>query len=60
MARSVKKGPFIEPSLLRKVELLNKSGAKRVVKTWARGSTISPDFVGHTFAVHNGNRFNPV
>ncbi|MBI2950645.1 30S ribosomal protein S19 [bacterium] len=60
MARSVKKGPFIEQSLLKKVEQMNKSGDKRVIKTWARGSTISPDFVGHTFAVHNGNKFIPV
>lgn len=60
MARSVKKGPFIAPSLLKKVEQMNKSGDKRVIKTWARGSTISPDFVGHTFAVHNGNKFIPV
>ena len=60
MARSVKKGPFILLSLLKKVEQMNKSGDKRVVKTWARGSTISPDFVGHTFAVHNGNKFIPV
>ena len=60
MARSVKKGPFIEASLLKKVETMNASGDKRVIKTWSRASTISPDFVGHTLAVHNGNKFIPV
>ena len=60
MARSVKKGPFIEASLLKKVEAMNDSGDKRVIKTWSRSSTISPDFVGHTLAVHNGNKFIPV
>ena len=60
MARSVKKGPFIEASLLKKVETMNASGDKRVIKTWSRTSTISPDFVGHTLAVHNGNKFIPV
>ncbi len=60
MARSVKKGPFIEASLLKKVETMNASGDKRVIKTWSRSSTISPDFVGHTLAVHNGNKFIPV
>ncbi len=60
MGRSIKKGPFIDLGLLKKVEQMNKSGDKRVIKTWARGSTISPDFVGHTFAVHNGNKFIPV
>ncbi|MFQ5747381.1 MAG: 30S ribosomal protein S19 [Gemmatimonadota bacterium] len=60
MARSVKKGPFIDEKLLRKVEAMNKSGEKRVIKTWSRASTISPEFVGHTVAVHNGNKFIPV
>ncbi|MEE9207055.1 MAG: 30S ribosomal protein S19 [Gemmatimonadota bacterium] len=60
MARSIKKGPFIEASLLKKVETMNASGDKRVIKTWSRSSTISPDFVGHTLAVHNGNKFIPV
>ncbi|MEN8145874.1 MAG: 30S ribosomal protein S19 [Gemmatimonadota bacterium] len=60
MARSVKKGPYIEASLLKKVEAMNASGDKRVIKTWSRASTISPDFVGHTLAVHNGNKFIPV
>jgi small subunit ribosomal protein S19 len=60
MARFVKKGPFIEASLQQKIEQMNKSGNKRVVQTWARRSTIAPDFVGHTLAVHNGNKFIPV
>jgi small subunit ribosomal protein S19 len=60
MARSVKKGPFIDERLLKRVETMNKSGEKRVIKTWARASTISPEFVGHTLAVHNGNKFIPV
>ena len=60
MSRSIKKGPFIEPSLAKKIETMNKSGEKRVIQTWARRSTISPDFVGHTLAVHNGNKFIPV
>lgn len=60
MARSLKKGPFISFKLLKKVDALNETGAKKVVKTWSRASTISPDFVGHTFAVHNGNKFIPV
>ncbi len=60
MPRSVKKGPFIDEKLLLKVQRMNKSGEKRVIKTWSRASTISPDFVGHTVAVHNGNKFIPV
>lgn len=60
MPRSVKKGPFISEELARKVETMNSKGEKKVVKTWSRASTISPDFVGHTFAVHNGNKFVPV
>ena len=60
MARSVKKGPYIDPKLLKKIEAMNRSGDKRVIKTWARASTISPEFVGHTLAVHNGNKFIPV
>lgn len=60
MARSLKKGPYIDPSLMRKIEALNESGEKRVIKTWARRSTIPPDFVGHTLAIHNGNKFIPV
>ena len=60
MSRSIKKGPYVDPKLLKKVESLNKANQKRVVKTWSRSSTIVPDFVGHTFAVHNGNKFIPV
>lgn len=60
MARSVKKGPFIEPQLVKKIEKLNKDNKKVVVKTWARRSTIPPEFVGHTIAVHNGIKFIPV
>jgi len=60
MPRSVKKGPYIDEKLLRKIQVMNDSGDKRVIKTWARASTISPDFVGHTVAVHNGNKFIPV
>jgi len=60
MSRSIKKGPYIDQRLLEKVEAMNSRGEKRVIKTWARASTISPEFVGHTLAVHNGNKFIPV
>ena len=60
MSRSLKKGPFIEFSLEKKILALNATTKKSVVKTWARRSIISPDFVGHTVAVHNGNKFIPV
>ena len=60
MARSIKKGPFADKKLLKKVQELNKSGKKEVIKTWSRRSTIFPDFIGHTFAVHNGKEFIPV
>ena len=60
MARSVKKGPYVSDKLVRKVEELSKSKKEKVIKTWARRSTITPEFVGHTFAVHNGNKFIPV
>ena len=60
MARSLKKAAFVDPKLAEKLEALNKSGQKKVIKTWSRASTITPDFVGHTFAVHNGNKFVPV
>ncbi len=60
MARSVKKGPFIDEHLLLKIGRMNESGEKRVVKTWSRRSTVTPEFVGHTLAVHNGNKFIPV
>jgi small subunit ribosomal protein S19 len=60
MARSVKKGPFVDEPLMDKVAIMNSKNEKRVIKTWSRRSTIVPDFVGHTFAVHNGNKFIPV
>ncbi len=60
MARSLKKGPYVFDRLLTKVKNLNKSGKKEVIKTWSRRSTIYPDFIGHTFAVHNGKEFIPV
>jgi len=60
MARSIKKGPYIDESLAKKIEQLNQTNKKVVVKTWARRSTIPPDFVGHTIAVHNGIKFIPI
>jgi small subunit ribosomal protein S19 len=60
MSRSLRKGPYVDPKLQKKVEALNKANQKRVIKTWARDCTIIPEFVGHTFAVHNGNKFIPV
>jgi small subunit ribosomal protein S19 len=60
MARSLKKGPYVAYKLLKKIDKLNDSGKKTVLKTWSRSSMITPDFVGHTLAVHNGNKFIPV
>ncbi len=60
MARSIKKGPFVDIKLMSKVDVMNSAGKKSVIKTWSRRSMIIPDFVGHTFAVHNGNKFIPV
>jgi len=60
MARSIKKGPFVQDALQGKVSAMNGRNEKKVVKTWSRASTILPEFVGHTFAVHNGNKFIPV
>ena len=60
MGRSVKKGPFVQPVLLKRVQEMNKAGEKRILKTWSRSSTIFPDFVGHTFAVHDGRKHVPV
>ncbi len=57
MSRSLKKGPYVEEKLLRKVDRMNQSGQKRVIKTWSRRSMIAPEFVGHTFAIHNGKNF---
>ena len=60
MSRSIKKGPFVQPKLLSRVQAMNEAGEKRVLKTWSRASTIFPDFVGHTFAVHDGRKHVPV
>ena len=60
MSRSIKKGPFVEESLMAKIERLNSVGDKKVIKTWSRRSTIVPEFLGHTGAVHNGKQFVPV
>lgn len=60
MSRSAKKGPFVDPKLLKKVEAMNSMGQKKIIKTWSRKCVISPDFVGHTFAVHNGKQHIPV
>ena len=60
MARSLKKGPFIDEHLMKKVKKLNEDNKKEVIKTWSRRSTIYPEFIGHTFAVHNGKEFIPV
>ncbi len=60
MARSLKKGPYIDMKLLAKIQAMNRSGEKRVIRTWSRRSTITPELVGHTLAVHNGKRFFPV
>ena len=60
MGRSVKKGPFVQPVLLKRVQEMNKTGEKKIVKTWSRSYTIFPDFVGHTFAVHDGRKHVPV
>ena len=60
MGRSIKKGPFVQPVLLKRVRVMNEAGEKRVLKTWSRSSTIFPDFVGHTFAVHDGRKHVPV
>lgn len=60
MGRSIKKGPFVAPELIKRVVAMNEAGEKKVVKTWSRASTIFPDFVGHTFAVHDGRKHVPV
>lgn len=60
MARSLKKGPFVDLSLMKKISAMNDGGSKKVIKTWSRRSTITPEFIGHTFAVHNGNKFIPI
>ena len=60
MGRSIKKGPYVQPVLLKRVKEMNEAGEKRVLKTWSRSSTIFPDYVGHTFAVHDGRKHVPV
>src|SRR5437773_6411292 len=60
MSRSLKKGPFVDTSLLEKIEVMNRGAEKKVIKTWSRRSTVIPEFVGHTLAVHNGKKFIPV
>ena len=60
MPRSVKKGPYIDPKLVKKIEAMNRSGTKRVIRTWSRRSMITPELLGHTLAIHNGKKFFPV
>ncbi|MCB4792630.1 MAG: 30S ribosomal protein S19 [Elusimicrobia bacterium] len=60
MSRSTKKGPYVDEKLLKKIQKLNETGEKKVIKTWARASMITPDFVGHTLAIHNGKKFLPI
>lgn len=60
MPRSLKKGPYVDPKVLKRIHAMNESGEKRVLKTWSRRSTIVPEFIGHTFAVHNGMKFIPI
>ena len=60
MSRSSRKGPYVFPKLLKKIQKMNETGEKRVIKTWSRRSTIVPEFVGHTIAIHNGHKFIPV
>jgi len=60
MGRSLKKGPYVHPSLVNKIEEMNKSGKKQVIRTWKRSSMITPEMIGHTIAVHNGRKFIPV
>jgi len=60
MPRSLKKGPYVDEKLLKKIEKMNEDGKKKVIKTWSRRSMITPEFVGHTLGVHNGNKFIPI
>ena len=60
MGRSIKKGPYVQPALMKHVEVMNAAGKKQVIKTWSRSSVIFPEFVGHTFAVHDGRKHVPV
>jgi small subunit ribosomal protein S19 len=60
MPRSVRKGPYVDPKLIKKIEVMNRSGTKRVIRTWSRRSMVTPDLIGHTLAIHNGKKFFPV
>jgi len=60
MSRSAKKGPYVDPKLFKKIQMLNQTGEKKVVKTWARACVVLPEFVGHTIAIHNGRKFLPI
>ena len=60
MGRSIKKGPYVQPELLKRIQQMNEAGEKKILKTWSRSSTIFPDFVGHTYAVHDGRKHVPV
>ena len=60
MSRSTKKGPYVDEKLLKKITKMNENAEKKVIKTWARASTVTPDFVGHTIAIHNGRKFLPI
>ncbi len=60
MPRSVKKGPYVDPKLLKKIDAMNRAGTKRVIRTWSRRSMVTPDLIGHTLAIHNGKKFFPV
>ena len=60
MGRSIKKGPYVQPVLLKRIQQMNEAGEKKILKTWSRSSTIFPDFVGHTFVVHDGRKHVPV
>jgi small subunit ribosomal protein S19 len=60
MPRSLKKGPFVDSKLQRRIDAMNETGDKKVLKTWSRRSTVTPEFIGHTVAVHNGNKFIPI
>lgn len=60
MSRSIKKGPYVDAKLLKKIQKLNETGEKKIIKTWARASVVTPEFVGHTLAIHNGKKFLPI
>ena len=60
MPRSIKKGPYVDPKLVKKIDAMNRAGTKRVIRTWSRRSMVTPDLIGHTLAIHNGKKFFPV